>query len=144
MSFLRSCWLHYSCHLWRKRQRWPHLSKVCSSSLIWWFWLAKVCVLFNLLTRVSFNCDPGHRHAKFPQQSAPHSLNALNEETQFEYRDRYLTTKLLDIVITRQLAENQMFKNGNVVLCSLTPGLCRSDLMRNASPLGRWCAIWFM
>jgi len=45
--------------------------------------------------------------------------------------DRYNTSKLLTILITRQMAQ-EMGAHSPVILNSLNPGLCRTDLFRHA------------
>lgn len=79
-----------------------------------------------------------HINASFPQKTQPHVLTAMNDEAQFVPMDRYSTSKLFDILLTRELARHPMFQSGDVVLCSLNPGLCRSELMREFPPMRRW------
>lgn len=79
-----------------------------------------------------------HAEATFPQKSQPHILNALNDKEQYALMDRYPMTKLLDLLLTRELARHPMFQNGDVVLCSVNPGFCRSELMRDLPRALRW------
>lgn len=67
-----------------------------------------------------------HEWAKFKQQDAPTLLAALNDESQADMGDRYNLSKLLDIFITREIAQLPSAKK--VVVNSLTPGLCVSEL----------------
>lgn len=67
-----------------------------------------------------------HEWAKFPQQDAPSLLDALNDEAQANFDDQYSMSKLLDVFITREIAQLRSAKK--VVVNCLTPGLCYSEL----------------
>jgi hypothetical protein len=69
--------------------------------------------------------------ARFREQSAESIFEALKTP---EYQgDRYNVSKLLEILIVRELAPS-MNASGKpkVILNTLTPGFCHSDLMRHA------------
>jgi len=82
-----------------------------------------------------------HVAAEFPERSAPHILNALNNKDTHLPADRYHVTKLLDILLTRELANSSELQDGSVIVCSVNPGFCRSELMRNA-PNGMRTALY--
>lgn len=63
------------------------------------------------------------------QKSTPIFPAFLDPETQY---DRYNTSKLLEILVARCLGASLTASNSPVLLNCLTPGLCYSDLMRNA------------
>jgi len=79
-----------------------------------------------------------HITATLPQKSQSHILNALNDKAQFAVMDRYPASKLLEVLLTRELAHNAIFQNGDVVLSSVNPGFCRSELMRELPLAVRW------
>jgi retinol dehydrogenase-12 len=69
--------------------------------------------------------------AVFREQSAPHIFNALKSP---KYQsDKYNTSKLLEILTIRELAP-AMTASGKpqVILNTLTPGVCYSELLRHA------------
>jgi retinol dehydrogenase-12 len=69
--------------------------------------------------------------AVFREQSAPHIFTAL-KSPKYQF-DKYNTSKLLEILTIRELAA-AMTASGNpkVILNTLTPGFCYSELMRHA------------
>jgi len=81
-----------------------------------------------------------HEIASFPERTAPNILQALNDEKQWEKgqarnpAERYALTKLLDHFIAIELADmvtssSQGGAMPSVIVNSLTPGFCKSDLM---------------
>lgn len=74
-----------------------------------------------------------HEWAKFPQQDAPTILAALNDKSQAIPSDLYNMSKLLDVLVTREIAQLPSAQKINVN--SLNPGLCVSELRRDWSPL---------
>ncbi|KIM23308.1 hypothetical protein M408DRAFT_332407 [Serendipita vermifera MAFF 305830] len=69
-----------------------------------------------------------HYISPFRVRNEPNILAALNDRTHYFKDDRYSDTKAIDILITQQLAKSPALKD--VVVCSVNPGFCRSDLMR--------------
>ena len=57
--------------------------------------------------------------------------------------ERYPDTKALDILLTQQLAKNPLLKD--VVVCSVNPGLCRSELARDTISyiIREWALVCF-
>jgi NAD(P)-dependent dehydrogenase (short-subunit alcohol dehydrogenase family) len=81
-----------------------------------------------------------HAIAPFPERTAPNILQALNDREQWEKgqarkpAERYAVTKLLDHFIAIEPANmvtssNQDGATPSVIVNSLTPGFCKSDLM---------------
>jgi NAD(P)-dependent dehydrogenase (short-subunit alcohol dehydrogenase family) len=81
-----------------------------------------------------------HAIASFPERTAPNILQALNDREQWEKgqtrnpAERYAVTKLLDHFIAIELANKvtSSIQDGampSVIVNSLTPGFCKSDLM---------------
>ncbi|KAJ2982137.1 hypothetical protein NQ176_g1584 [Zarea fungicola] len=71
-----------------------------------------------------------HAYAKFPEAKEPAIFKALDENYQQDMSDCYRTSKLLAILILRQIAPKIA---GSGVICNyLSPGLCHSGLFRSA------------
>jgi retinol dehydrogenase-12 len=70
-----------------------------------------------------------HAWAKFPQQDAPSILAALNDKEKAIPKDIYNMSKLLDVLMTREIAQLPAAQKVNVN--SLNPGLCKSELLRD-------------
>ncbi|PWY96116.1 short-chain dehydrogenase/reductase [Aspergillus sclerotioniger CBS 115572] len=76
-----------------------------------------------------------HAFAKFPERQAPEEkgvgiFEALDDPDQYydTMGERYRTSKLLDILLARELADR--VSGDQVVVNCLNPGLCRSQLSR--------------
>lgn len=83
-----------------------------------------------------------HYLTSFPEQSAAHGeiLKTLNDKDTANMSDRYNVSKLLEVFFTRELAARSSSKNDkDVVINFLNPGLCHSELGRNAG----W-DLWLM
>ncbi|KAL2823326.1 hypothetical protein BDW59DRAFT_148980 [Aspergillus cavernicola] len=87
-----------------------------------------------------------HRGVKFSERSAGSILSALNDHERWKASqglggatERYAVTKLLDIFITMEIARlAPRDERGDplVIVNSLTPGFCKSDLLtREKAPL---------
>jgi NAD(P)-dependent dehydrogenase (short-subunit alcohol dehydrogenase family) len=83
-----------------------------------------------------------HPFARFPERNAPNALEALNNQATFDGNDRYMLTKLLTVILTRRLASSgfwssEGYSKDDIVVCCVNPGLCRTDLLRRISSIGR-------
>ena len=88
-------------------------------------------VKFNMVPHLTIVASDAHEQAKFREQSAPSIFEALKLP---RYQsDRYNVSKLLEILTIRELAP-AMKASGKpmVILNTLTPGFCHSELMRHA------------
>jgi retinol dehydrogenase 12 len=61
-------------------------------------------------------------------QNQPNLFAAMNDRSFYVQRERYADTKTLDVFLTEVLAKNPLLND--VVVCSVNPGFCRSELMR--------------
>lgn len=77
-------------------------------------------------------------HATFADGPEPKILETLNKNDGVNVAQRYRTTKLLDVLLARELAKNKLFQSGRAVLCSVNPGFSSTQLMRNIPPITRW------
>ncbi|KAJ7854123.1 hypothetical protein B0H13DRAFT_2358602 [Mycena leptocephala] len=67
--------------------------------------------------------------ASFPEKTAPNILQVLNDEGKTNAKDRYPTSKLLDLFLAREIAG--LPKAQGVVVNVVDPGLCISELGRD-------------
>ncbi|KAF7356347.1 hypothetical protein MVEN_00967000 [Mycena venus] len=65
---------------------------------------------------------------KFAEKSAPKILEALNDEGQSNFKDRYSSSKLLDLFLAREIA--RLPRAEGLVVNVVDPGLCISELGR--------------
>ncbi len=93
--------------------------------------LRRTTTRFNVLPHLVIVSSDAHYYAAFPQRAAPSVFEALRGGDGMG--DRYSVTKLLQIFVVRELSA-EMDKTGapKVVLNTLSPGFCRSDLYRHA------------
>ena len=71
-----------------------------------------------------------HYRARFTENNQSKPLAALNDSTKFDGSDRYSTTKLLDVFLARKIAQLPKATEGGIVVNSVNPSLCKSDLAR--------------
>ena len=72
--------------------------------------------------------------AKFAERSQPRIFEAFRTAVGRGYEDRYGTSKLIDILVARELADRLDAAHGGespVVVNIANPGLCKSSLFRN-------------
>ncbi|QSZ34550.1 hypothetical protein DSL72_006144 [Monilinia vaccinii-corymbosi] len=86
---------------------------------------------FDITPRLTIVASDAHEQARFKEQSSPSILTALkNPKLQ---QDRYNVSKLLEILIIRELAPRlSESEKPSIILNTLTPGFCHSELMRHA------------
>jgi NADP-dependent 3-hydroxy acid dehydrogenase YdfG len=71
---------------------------------------------------------PAHCIAPLHVRNEPNILASLNDQTRYVQNDRYTDTKAIGVMLTQQLAKLPLLKD--VVVCSVNPGFCRSELLR--------------
>ncbi|KAJ3130114.1 hypothetical protein HK098_006173 [Nowakowskiella sp. JEL0407] len=82
-----------------------------------------------------------HGFTKMQQKSAPvgELFNAINDKTNFEkYKDQYQVSKLLEVFAVRAIAERRPADEYPVTINYLNPGLCHSELSREAKTFQFW------
>ncbi|KAJ6534665.1 hypothetical protein DFH09DRAFT_1043424 [Mycena vulgaris] len=67
--------------------------------------------------------------ANFSEKSAMNVIKALNDEAKSNFKDRYATSKLLDLFVVREIAALPQAEG--VVVNVVDPGLCISELGRD-------------
>ena len=71
-----------------------------------------------------------HGWTKFPEWKRPNTFTALDDKSKTNFEERYPTSKLLEVLVIRAIASKMA--NSGVVLNYLNPGLCHSELAREA------------
>ena len=90
----------------------------------------KICAKeFSITPRLTIVTSDTHAMTKFPERKAPNSFAALDVEHKARLGERYPTSKLLEILVVRQIAPQ--LEGSGVVLNMLNPGLCQSELSRD-------------
>jgi NAD(P)-dependent dehydrogenase (short-subunit alcohol dehydrogenase family) len=84
---------------------------------------------FNTCPRLTIVTSEVHGFTKFPERDAPKVFTALDDKSKLR-SDRYPISKLLEVLAVRQLAPK--LAGSGVALNMLNPGLCHSELGRDA------------
>lgn len=74
-----------------------------------------------------------HAWASFPERASERIIAALDDESKTNMRDRYSTSKLLEVLVIREWATRMA--ESRVVVNMLNPGFCHSQLTREVSSL---------
>ena len=74
-----------------------------------------------------------HSMTKFPEWKEPNVFAALDDESKARTGERYPTSKLLQVLVVRQIAPQ--LQGSGVVLNMLNPGLCHSELSRDGGKI---------
>ncbi|KAI3336888.1 NAD(P)-binding protein [Xylariaceae sp. AK1471] len=76
-----------------------------------------------------------HRHTQFPQKSEPNLFDVVNSnrEDSPHWKEQYPLSKLLSVFAIRSIAEE--YPSLPVTINAVSPGLCHSDLSREAKGL---------
>ena len=93
----------------------------------------------NVQPRLTIVSSGAHPRANFPERNAKRIFDTLNDESSASMGGRYIVSKLIGLLVIRQLAP-LMTKSTKptVILNAVAPGLCKSSLMtREASFMQR-------
>jgi len=93
--------------------------------------LRRTAAQFNDTPRLVVVSSDAHYFARFREKSAASIFDALRGKENMTL-DRYSLSKLLDIMVVKQLAA-EMGPSSAVILNTPNPGLCRTDIFRHAS-----------
>ncbi|TVY43255.1 Short chain dehydrogenase [Lachnellula subtilissima] len=85
---------------------------------------------FGIMPRLTIVSSEVHGRAKFAERKEPKIFDALDDESKFDVWDRYPLSKLLEVLVFRQIAPS--LEGSGVILNILNPGLCHSELARDA------------
>ncbi|KAB5575723.1 short-chain dehydrogenase/reductase-like protein [Coniochaeta sp. 2T2.1] len=88
--------------------------------------------------RMVFVASDGHHFARFPERHHPSIFAAFKDPSTMS-DDRYNTTKLLVVLLARELAARLPLspQNNNPIVSVVTPGFCKSRISRNLPLAGR-------
>jgi len=85
---------------------------------------------FDIKPRLTIVSSEVHGWTKFPEWKEPKIFDALDDESKKTFGERYPTSKLLEVLVVRQIAPK--LEGSGVTLNMLNPGLCHSELGRDA------------
>ena len=85
---------------------------------------------FNINPRLTIVSSEVHGWSKFPEQDSENIFAALDNPQSSTMDERYPTSKLLEVLVVRQIAPQ--LRDSGVLLNMLNPGLCRTSLSREA------------
>lgn len=88
---------------------------------------------FSIRPRLVIVTSEVHAWAKFPEWKEPNTFEALNDESKARVGERYPTSKLLEVLVVRQIAP--FLEGSGVILNMVNPGLCQSELARDGGML---------
>lgn len=71
-----------------------------------------------------------HEWASFPERASERIIAALDDESKVNMRDRYHTSKLLEVLVIREWMTRMA--DSRVVVNMLNPGFCHSRLLRES------------
>jgi len=94
--------------------------------------LNKTATITNSPSRMTIVSSEGHFWVPFKEQNAPNILERMDDKTSFgNQMQRYYTTKLLNVLWTRELATK--VTSDRVITNTVNPGFCYSGLHRHES-----------
>ena len=95
---------------------------------------------FKTVPRLSIVASDVHFWPKFPQRASEDIFDALNDEANAQMGlERYATSKLLQVLIVRELAARVTAKDPETapIINCMTPGACKSEFDRESSGIAR-------
>ncbi|UZJ53734.1 hypothetical protein CBS101457_003054 [Exobasidium rhododendri] len=92
--------------------------------------LKSVAKEFNIKPRLTIVSSEVHAWTKFPEAKEADIFAALDKNSPTSMKERYMTSKLLEVLVLRQIAP--LLQGSNVTLNMLNPGLCHSELARES------------
>ncbi|KAF1982919.1 short-chain dehydrogenase/reductase-like protein [Aulographum hederae CBS 113979] len=100
--------------------------------------LRKSAIKTGVTPHLCIVSSEAHFMAKFPEAKSPSIFAALADPNSKNHDQKYNISKLLEVLLVRELA-SRLSPPGTsspaIILNTLTPGLCNSQLMRHANPL---------
>jgi NAD(P)-dependent dehydrogenase (short-subunit alcohol dehydrogenase family) len=92
---------------------------------------------FNTVPRLSIVTSAIHHRTNLPQWKTENTFETLNNKTEQSLKTRYPESKLLEVFAVRELVTHMSSTEPLVVVNMVNPGLCHSELARNAG-WGLW------
>jgi retinol dehydrogenase-12 len=101
--------------------------------------LRRTASTFNTQPRLVIVASEAHGLTSFPERKSNNIFETLNaDESSAGLGRRYFVSKLLDVLLTRELAKNignSDSRVNDVVVNCVNPGFCRTGLGREAGPI---------
>lgn len=94
--------------------------------------MRRTAAAHNTVPTISVVGSGMHQYTSFPERTAPRIFDGLNDRASARMLDRYSVSKLMQLFAVRELASLTEDAQPFVVINALNPGLCYSDLDRNA------------
>ncbi|KAI1281570.1 NAD(P)-binding protein [Xylaria sp. FL0933] len=97
--------------------------------------LKATAAAYSIRPTLVITSSGAHRHTQFPQKSEPNLLDVVsrNREDSPYWGEQYPLSKLLGVFALRSIA--QEYPSYPVIINGVSPGLCHSDLSREAEGL---------
>ncbi|RDL40251.1 uncharacterized protein BP5553_00230 [Venustampulla echinocandica] len=73
-----------------------------------------------------------HAYTKFPERENPKIFDSMDDKKISRMGDRYQVTKLMSLFAVREVAEKTASKRPFVIINTVNPGLCYTELNRSA------------
>lgn len=96
---------------------------------------------YNVQPRLVIVSSEVHGFTDLPERSASNTFNELSDQSTADMKQRYPTSKLLEVLVVREIAPK--LNGSGVVLNMLNPGLCHSSLSRNTTGM-QAIIFWLM
>lgn len=88
---------------------------------------------FNTTPYLTIVSSDVHSYTSFPEKSSANIFDTLNNQQTANMQDRYPVSKLLEVFYCREMAERTRRSDKPLVIVNfLNPGLCHSELARDA------------
>ena len=95
--------------------------------------LRETATRYNVTPRLTIVSSEVHQWTSLPEKSSPDIFKVLNDKETADMANRYPVSKLLEVLYCRELAAKMSeSKKPIVTLNFLNPGLCHSELARDA------------
>ena len=93
--------------------------------------LKSVAEEFGIKPRLTIVTSEVHAWSEFPEGKEANTFTALDTEKGARMGERYPTSKLLEVLVVREIAPK--LEGSDVILSMTNPGLCHSELSRDGS-----------
>ncbi|KAK4193110.1 putative Dehydrogenase/reductase [Podospora australis] len=97
----------------------------------------------NVDVDVTVVASEAHLFTSFQERFQPKIFESFRQDGKFIWKDRYGTSKLLDVMLANELA-NRLGDEAGVIVNSVNPGLCRTGLFRHLNFIIQGLLVIFM
>lgn len=96
--------------------------------------LKETATKYKTRPTLTFVTSETHAHVDFNERNAPEGIfNNMNDKSKANVQERYPTTKLMQVLIIREIAKRNPVDSYPVTINMVNPGLCQSELAREGS-----------